>query len=221
MPWAGWVATIYHGLPVDLHRFEPGPGDYLLFLGRLSPEKRVDRAIEISDRTGIPLRIVGKIDPSEAAYFADVVVPLLAHPLVEFLGELSDDEKEDQLAGALALLFPIDWPEPFGLVMIEAMACGTPVVAFRCGAAPEIVDDGVTGAIVESVDEAVVAVERVAGMDRTACRRRFEERFSVRRMVDDHEALYVRLVESAQDLYHLHRHTTAAPDPGTGTSWPS
>ncbi len=190
LAWANWAATVPHGLPKDLYRPGRGRGGYLLFLGRISPEKRPDLAIEVARRAGLPLRIAAKVDRRDAAYFRDVVRPLLAGPGTEFLGEVGEADKEALLGEALALLFPIDWPEPFGLVMIEAMACGTPVVALRRGSVPEVVDEGVTGAIVDDIDRAVAAVERVAGLDRARVRARFEERFSVERMARDYLRVY-------------------------------
>jgi glycosyltransferase involved in cell wall biosynthesis len=196
LPRANWRATVYHGLPPDALTFRPGPGAYLVYLGRMSPEKRVDRAIEIARRAGMPLRIAAKIYPEERGYFDEVIAPLLerSRPLVEFVGEIGDRERNDLLGGAAALVFPIEWPEPFGLVMIEAMACGTPVVAWRRGSVPEVVDDGVTGYVVETIEDAVSAVGRVGGLDRAVCRRVFEERFGAGRMTKDYVEVYRRLI---------------------------
>jgi glycosyltransferase involved in cell wall biosynthesis len=194
VPWASWRATVYHGQPLDLHRPGPGRGGYLLFVGRVSPEKGVDRAIEIAKRAGMPLKITAKVDRVDRDYFRDAIKPLLDHPLIEFIGELNSPEKDALLRDAVALLFPIDWPEPFGLVMIEAMACGTPVVAFRNGSVPEVVDDGVTGAIVDDIDGAVRAVARVAGFDRARVRARFEQRFSADRMARDYVRIYEAMI---------------------------
>jgi glycosyltransferase involved in cell wall biosynthesis len=188
-----WVATVPHGLPLDTIPCDPargGGGGYLAFLGRLSPEKRPDLAVAIARRLGIPLRIAAKVDPSERAYFEREIAPLLADPLVEYVGEIEDAAKWAFLADALCLLFPIDWPEPFGLAMIEAMACGTPVVARPCGSVPEVVADGVTGFVAETEDDLVAAVKRVDVIDRARCRRHVEERFSVRVMADRYEAVY-------------------------------
>jgi glycosyltransferase involved in cell wall biosynthesis len=185
-----WVGTVHHGLPPERFTFSPTPGDYLAFLGRLSPEKQPDVAIEVAKRAGLPLRIAAKVDAADQEYFDRVVAPLLNHPLIEFIGEIGDDDKSTLLGGARALLFPIDWPEPFGLVMLEAMACGTPVVARPCGSVPEIVQPGVSGFIADSVSELVDAVQRLETLDRAQCRRDFEQRFSVARMVSDYEALY-------------------------------
>ena len=168
IPWANWQATVYHGLPRDLHTFRERPGDYLAFLGRISPEKRLDRAIEIARRAGMKLKVAAKIYPEERDYFDQTIEPLLheSRSWVEFIGEVGGREKDEFLGNAYALLFPIDWPEPFGLVMIEAMACGTPVIAWRNGSVPEVMDDGVTGFVVDGVEEAVEAVGRVAGLSR-------------------------------------------------------
>src|SRR5437660_8583148 len=176
LPWANWQATVYHGLPRDLLRFRPETGRYLAFLGRICPEKRVDRAIEIAKQTGIPLKIAAKIDPVDKRYFKRVVQPLLRDcSTAEWVGEISDQQKDGFLGNAYALLFPIDWPEPFGLVMIESMACGTPIIAYRRGSVPEIMKDGVSGFIVDDVDTAVKAVERIPAFSRKACRQYFEE----------------------------------------------
>ncbi len=187
---ANWRGTVYHGLPPDLYRPGGGGGGYLAFLGRICPEKRVDRAIEIACRSGLPLRIAAKVDPVDEAYFETRIKPLLAHPLVDYLGELAEAEKQDFLGGAMALVFPIDWPEPFGLVMIEAMAAGTPVVAFAGGSVSEVIDVGVTGFVVSDIDEAVAAVLRARALDRLAVRSRFEQRFTIGRMARDYLALY-------------------------------
>jgi glycosyltransferase involved in cell wall biosynthesis len=190
LPHAGWIGTVHHGLPAARLPFSPGPGRYLAFLGRISPEKRADRAIEIAIASGQPLKIAAKVDPVDRAYFEELIRPLLDHPLIEFLDEIGDADKGAFLGGASALLFPIDWPEPFGLVMIEALACGVPVVAFRGGSVPEIIDHGSTGFIVESLDEAVAAARRVTLLDRAHCRETFERRFSVTRMAADYVRLY-------------------------------
>lgn len=191
--WANWRATIAHGLPEDLYSLETDPGNYLAFIGRISPEKRVDRAIEISKRVGMPLRIAAKVDKVDVDYFEREIKPLLNHPLVEFVGEVGDGQKQELLGGAHALLFPIDWPEPFGLVMIEALACGTPVIAFRNGSVPEIIEDGTTGFVVTSVEQAVDAVRRVDSLHRTECRRSFEKRFTASRMAKNYVAQYTQL----------------------------
>jgi len=195
---ANFVATVLHGLPADLHKpiFQPR-GGYVAFLGRISPEKRPDRAIEIARALGVPLKIAAKVDKVDAGYFEETIKPLLDGPGVEFIGEINDSQKPEFLGEALALLFPIDWPEPFGLVMIEAMACGTPVLAFRRGSVPEIIDDGVTGRIVATVKEAVAALPQVLAMDCRAVRRRFEERFSATRMAKDYVSVYRELLRQA------------------------
>jgi glycosyltransferase involved in cell wall biosynthesis len=190
MPWASWLATVHHGLPENLYKPTYSAGEYLAFLGRISPEKRVDRAIEISSRVGMPLRIAAKIDESDRTYFESEISDLLADSDVEFIGEIGESEKSEFLGGAAALLFPIDWPEPFGLVMIESMACGTPVIAFRAGSVAEIVDEGVTGFIVENIDQAVEAVQRIPLLNRRACRERFCERFTAQRMCEQYLAAY-------------------------------
>jgi glycosyltransferase involved in cell wall biosynthesis len=194
LPFANWQATIYHGLPMDLYSLECQPQNYLAFVGRISPEKGVDRAIEIARRASIPLKIAAKVDRVDRDYFTQVIKPLLSDPLVEFIGEIGEKEKRTFLGNARAFIFPVNWPEPFGLSMIEAMACGTPVVAFRCGSIPEVVDEGVTGYIVETVDEAVDAVARIGALDRRRCRHVYEERFSVSRMARDYLKVYEALI---------------------------
>ena len=190
LPQAGWIGTVYHGLPLDLLTSHPGPGRYLAFLGRIAPEKRVDRAIAIATACGQPLRIAAKVDPADRDYFERDIRPLLDNPLVDYIGEISEEQKSDFLGGASALLFPIDWPEPFGLVMIEALACGVPVVAFRGGSVPEVIDDGVTGFVVDSLEDAIEATRRVDQLSRRACRAAFERRFNVTRMATDHVEIY-------------------------------
>jgi glycosyltransferase involved in cell wall biosynthesis len=194
MPWAGWLATVHHGLPRDLYRFHAGPGRYLAFLGRISPEKRCDRAIEIATRLGLPLRVAAKVDTADRLYYEDVIRPMIeANPLVEYVGEIDEREKDAFLGNAMALLFPIDWPEPFGLVMIESMACGTPVLAFDRGSVREVIDTDVTGRIVHSVDEAVDALPHVLALDRRGVRQRFAQRFTSERMARDYLAAYARV----------------------------
>ncbi len=199
LPWANWQATVYHGLPADLYRFRALRGSYLAFMGRISPEKRVDRAIEIAKRTKIPLKIAAKVDPVDKDYFETVVAPLLDDLLIEFVGEIGDAQKNEFLGNAYALLLPIDWPEPFGLVMIEAMACGTPVIAYRGGAVPEIMEEGHTGFIVEELEDAVEAVRRVPELSRKRCREVFEQRFTATRMANDYVRVYERLINNKQD----------------------
>jgi glycosyltransferase involved in cell wall biosynthesis len=193
LPPVNWMATIPHGLPPDLLPFRPDPAGYLAFLGRISPEKRPDRAIEIARRAGIRLRIAAKVDRADRDYWHRVVEPLVQDPLVEYIGEIGEAEKAAFLGNASALLFPIDWPEPFGLVMIEAMACGTPVIAFPCGSVPEVVEDGVSGFVVDGVEAAAAAVGRVAALDRAVVRAAFERRFTARRMAEDYLSVYERL----------------------------
>jgi glycosyltransferase involved in cell wall biosynthesis len=201
LPCANWQGTVHHGLPVDL--YEPPrtpvaagrPDGYLAFVGRISREKRVDRAIAIAEKTGWPLRIAAKVDRLDRDYFEREIAPLFDQPFVTYLGEIGEPEKRELLGHARALLFPIDWSEPFGLVMIEAMACGTPVIAWRGGSVDEIITPGLTGFVVDSLEEAVDAVERVGALDRLACRQTFEERFTVQRMAGDYLRIYQRLIE--------------------------
>ena len=190
LPHANWAGTVHHGMPAGELQFRDGSGDYLAFLGRISPEKRVDRAIAIAKACDCPLRIAAKVDPIDAGYFAREIEPLLDHPLITFVGEIGAAEKNDFLGGAKALLFPIDWPEPFGLVMIEALACGTPVVAFRGGSVEEIIDHGTTGFVVGSLDEAIDAARRIDAIDRRACRQAFERRFTVEQMTSNYLQMY-------------------------------
>jgi glycosyltransferase involved in cell wall biosynthesis len=190
LPFANWAGTVYHGMPEALYRFSAKPAGYLAFLGRMSPEKGPDRAIAIAKRLGMPLKMAAKVDFADVAYFQEHIRPLLDHPLIEFIGEIGDKDKAAFLGGAEALLFPIDWPEPFGLVMIEAMACGTPVVAYDCGSAPEVIDEGVTGFIVEGEAQAAAAVGAAQLLDRREIRRRFERRFSSTVMARGYLDLY-------------------------------
>jgi glycosyltransferase involved in cell wall biosynthesis len=194
LPFANWVATVHHGLPPDLLRFSDRHQGYLAFLGRISKEKRPDRAIRIAQAAGMPLKVAAKIDTADVAYYESTIEPLMAGDGVEFVGEIGDRDKSAFLGGAQALLCPLDWPEPFGLVMIEAMACGTPVIAYPCGSVPEIVRDGVTGRIVRSEEEAVAALKHLERFDRARCRRAFEEHFSVNRMARDYLRVYRSLL---------------------------
>ena len=194
LPQARWVETVHHGLPPDEFTPRYEPGEYLAFLGRISPEKRADRAIEVARRVGMPLRIAAKVDDVDREYFETEIEPMLAAEHVDWVGEIGGQEKADFLARARALLFPIDWAEPFGLVMIEAMACGTPVVAFRSGSVPEVIDDGVSGFIVDSVDESVRAVERLDEISREGCRAAFERRFTADRMANNYVDVYRRII---------------------------
>ena len=193
LPFLNYKATIYHGLPENLYKFYPSKGEYLAFLGRISPEKRPDRAIEIAEKFGMKLFIAAKVDKADEVYFKEIIKPLLKSPWVEYIGEINDKEKNEFLGKAYALLFPIDWPEPFGLVMIESMACGTPVVAWNCGSVPEIIEHGKTGFIVESIEEALEALDKVKDLDRAYCRKVFERRFTARRMAEEYLKLYQEL----------------------------
>jgi glycosyltransferase involved in cell wall biosynthesis len=190
LPWVNWVGNVYHGLPERLLPLGDGRGKYLAFLGRISPEKRVDRAIEIAKRLNMPLKIAAKIDPSDRTYYEREIKALLNTPNVEFVGEINEQQKAAFLGDAYALLFPIDWPEPFGLTMIEAMACGTPTIAFNCGSVPEVITNGVSGFVVNTVEEAVNAVHKAATLDRVACRAEFMKRFSAPKMARDYAKLY-------------------------------
>ena len=195
---ANWVATVHHGLPEPVCPFNPAPrGQYLAFLGRVSPEKGLERAIEIARRAGQRLRVAAKIDSSEESYWRTRIAPLVSDPLIEFVGEVNEERKPALLGNAKALLFPIDWPEPFGLAMIEAMSCGTPVIAWPHGSVPEIVEHGVTGYIVSSIEEALAALHDAGKLDRAQVRRRFEERFSAARMAQDYLRVYRGLARHA------------------------
>jgi glycosyltransferase involved in cell wall biosynthesis len=197
LPQASWRGTVHHGLAPDSYAYREGRGGYLAFLGRISPEKRVDRAIEIARRAGRRLRIAAKVDRVDEKYYEEEIRPLLDDPHVSFLAEIGESQKNSFLGDASGLLFPIDWPEPFGLVMIEAMACGTPVIARPCGSVPEVMRSGRTGFVGDTVDDMVEAVKRVDSIDRAECRRWVEQRFSVERMVDDYEAIFRRRASSA------------------------
>jgi glycosyltransferase involved in cell wall biosynthesis len=196
LPHANFVRTIHHGIPADLYRPSLEQGSYVAFLGRISPEKRPDRAIRIARAAGIPLKIAAKVDKVDEDYFRNDILPLIKGPGVEFVGEINEREKAKFLGEAAALLFPVDWPEPFGLVMIEAMACDTPVLAFRCGSVPEVIEDGVTGKMVDSEDEAIAALPAILAYDRRAVRQRFEERFTDARMTNDYVSVYRRLLKN-------------------------
>lgn len=196
LPNANWAETVYNGVPAETYTFRPGPGNYLAFLGRISPEKGIEDAIEIAIRSGMELKIAAKIDMVDEEYFRNDIKPLLDHPLIEYIGEINETEKDDFLGNAYALLFPIKWPEPFGLVMIEAMACGTPVIAFRRGSVPEVMHHGETGFIVNNVNEAIEAVEKIPTISRYCCRYIFETRFSAQRMAEDYLQVYNKLITS-------------------------
>jgi glycosyltransferase involved in cell wall biosynthesis len=199
VPDLGWAATVYHGMPKDLLTPQnvAGERDYFAFLGRISPEKGIERAIQIAGQVGVTLKVAAKVDKADAEYFKESVEPLLKNAHVEFIGEINDAQKPAFLSGAKALLFPIDWPEPFGLVMIEAMACGCPVIAMRRGSVPEVMDDGVSGFIVDSVDEAIAACGRLHTLDRARVRAQFDKRFTSRRMAEDYVRIYEDLISAA------------------------
>ena len=195
LPWINWQGTVHHGMPEERFVASPEPGKYLAFLGRVSPEKGVDQAIEIALRAGVPLKIAAKIDRSDQDYFEEHVKPAFKNELIEFVGEIGDLEKNDFLGNAAALLFPINWCEPFGIVLIEAMSCGLPVIAYPLGSVPEIIENGVSGFLVQNVDEAVQAITRLSTIDRRKCRKAFERRFSDKRMAHDYLRIYERIVK--------------------------
>ena len=215
--WANWHATVHHGLPRHLYTYHSEPQGYLAFLGRISPEKRPDHAIEVAKRTGLPLRIAAKVDPADLQYYRSEIEPLLDHPLIEFIGEISDAEKNDFVGNALALVCPYDWPEPFGLVLIEALACGTPVLAYRRGSIPEVIDDGITGFVCENLSQMVAAVERLGEIDRRRCRASFEQRFTADRMARDYVALYERIIEDRVAAITPTIHALESPYPFEGS----
>lgn len=200
LAWANWQQTIHHGLPEHLYTFHPDSQPYLVYVGRLTPEKRPDHAIEIAKRVGMPLKIAAKVDPVDRDYFRTVIQPLLTDSLVEYVGEVTDPQKNDLIGNAYALLAPFDWPEPFGLVFIEALACGTPILAYRRGSVPEIINNGHTGFICESVDEMVKSVPEISTLDRRHCRQIFEQRFTVERMVQNYLSVYEHLVNHVDEL---------------------
>jgi glycosyltransferase involved in cell wall biosynthesis len=205
LPDAHWLATVAHGVPQCHYPFRQPDGDYLAFVGRISPEKRPDVAIRLAQRSGVPLKIAAKIDCVDTAYFDAEIKPLLQGPHVEFVGEIGDDEKPEFLGSARALLFPIDWPEPFGLVMIEALACGTPVIAWNRGSVPEVIEEGVTGFIVDSEAGALAAIERIDTLDRRQVRAVFERRFTATAMARAYVDVYARLIERQANLPLLPR----------------
>jgi glycosyltransferase involved in cell wall biosynthesis len=200
IPRLNWVRTVQHGMPARLLTPRPVKPSYVAFLGRISPEKGVDRAIRIAGRAGVPLKIAAKVDNADREYFEAEIKPLLSLPHVEFIGEIDDSQKPEFLSGARALLFPINWPEPFGLVMIESMACGTPVIAFNCGSVPEVMDHGLTGFVVNNEDEAVAAIGRLDQLDRGKVRQQFDRRFTARRMAQDYLDLYGELRQPARPM---------------------
>jgi glycosyltransferase involved in cell wall biosynthesis len=195
LPQANWVGNVYHGMPGHLHKMGAGQGNYLAFMGRISPEKGVDKAIEIAIKSGIPLKIAAKVDKADQEYFETEIQQLLSSPLIEFVGEINEREKTSFLGNAIALLFPINWSEPFGMVMIESMSCGTPVIAFKRGSVPEILDDGLTGIIVNNTDEAVEAIKKINTMQRSLVRNVFEEKYTATRMAKDYLKIYESLAE--------------------------
>jgi len=203
LPSANWSGTVYHGLPSSLYHLGNGDGDYVAFLGRISPEKRPDRAISIAKKAGVKIKIAAKVDRADRQYYEETILPLLDHPLVEFIGEIGDDQKDAFLGNAMALLFPIDWPEPFGMVMIEAMATGTPVIAFNAGSVPEVIAGGETGYIVSSEEEAVRAIGRLHTFSRRHCRALFEARFSAEVMAQNYLALYDAVQAGKTKVYVL------------------
>ena len=220
LPEANWQAMVHHGLPLHLHTFRQQAGDYLLFVGRISPEKRLDRAIEIARRAGRQLKVAAKIYDEDRSYYQSSIEPLFreSRSFVEFIGEVGGKDKDELMGNAYAFLFPIDWPEPFGLVMIESLACGTPVIAWNNGSVPEILSDGVTGFVVDTVDEAVKAVSDVARLDRGACRRAFEQRFDATRMAHDYLEVYSRLIGKAASSRCISPHVTSDE---VMTAWPT
>ena len=203
LPQANWVRTVHHGLPEKLLMPKPVKPSYFAFLGRIAPEKGIDRAIRIAQHCGVKLKVAAKVDNVDREYFDEQIEPMMKSADVEYIGEINDNEKSEFLSGAIALLVPIDWPEPFGLVMIEAMACGTPVIAFNRGSVPEVIDDGLTGFIVEDINGAIGAVDRLGHLSREKIRRRFEERFTARRMAQDYLSVYRSLTDSVAPRLRL------------------
>ncbi len=210
LPWSNWVGTVHHGLP-DFYQPNYQPGQYLAYLGRISPEKRPDHAITLAKRVGIPLKMAAKVDPADEAYFRAEIEPMMRHPLIEFLGEITDDEKDDFLGNAIALVCPYDWPEPFGIVLIEALATATPVLAYRRGSIPEIIDHGVTGFVSETLEEMIASVQHLGTIDRQACRASFDRRFTARRMVQDYVKIYEDLVRGNHALSAARQQLTGRP----------
>jgi glycosyltransferase involved in cell wall biosynthesis len=221
LPGANWQATVYHGLPRDLHTFRPHGGDYLLFVGRISPEKRLDRAIEIARRSGRQLKVAAKIYDEDRAYYQSSIEPLLrqSKSFVEFIGEVGGKDKDELMGNAHALLFPIDWPEPFGLVMIESLACGTPVIASNNGSVPEVLSESQTGFVADTIDDAVKAVGHVARLSRHTCRRAFERRFDVTSMARNYVKVYSRLIHKAGRSRGISDHADSGDT--EATVWPT
>jgi len=207
LPLANFIGRVHHGLPIDLFEKGNGSGNYFAFLGRISPEKRCDRAIQIAIGAKMPIKIAAKIDKADLDYFETEIKHLFDHPLVEYVGEINEKQKQEFLGNAVALLFPIDWPEPFGLVTIEAMACGTPVLAWNCGSVPEIIENGKSGYVVDSMDGAIEAANKIHALDRSLVRQSFERRFTAQRMAKQYLELYQMLI--------LKNRTTSAPSPKT------
>lgn len=197
LPWINWTGTVHHGLPLDLLPFNEKPQGYLAFLGRISPEKGLDVAIAIAEQSGVTLKVAAKIDKENLEYYESVIKPLMESPFVEYVGEIGEEDKKAFLGNALALIFPIDWEEPFGLVMIESMACGTPVIAFGRGSVPEVVKNGVSGFVVKDLVGAVAAVSEVEAVSRRGCRKHFEECFAARRMAEDYLDIYEEVIGRA------------------------
>ncbi len=206
LPMGRWIDTVYHGLPEDRYRKGEGTGNYVAFIGRISPEKRVDRAIEIAGKAGMTIKIAAKIDQADKTYYEEKIRPLFKLPHVEYIGEIGESEKNDFLGNAAALIFPIDWPEPFGMVMIEAMACGTPVIAYRNGSVPEVIDHGKSGYIVENTEDAVKALKHIHELSREQCREIFEQRFSAARMAGNYVQVYERLLSEKGQVVELQPH---------------
>jgi glycosyltransferase involved in cell wall biosynthesis len=198
VPWLNWQANIYHGIPENQLKLDDGSGKYLLFLGRICQEKRPDRAIEIAKQAKIPLKIAAKVDPADTQYYAEVIEPLLNNEYVEYIGEINDAQKQEVIGKALALIHPVEFPEPFGIAMIEAMACGTPVVGFRTGSIPEVVDENITGFVVDNIPDAVCAINKAALLSRKQVREVFEKRFTASRMAEDYLSVYERLIANSQ-----------------------
>jgi glycosyltransferase involved in cell wall biosynthesis len=216
LPDANWAATVYHGLPPELYHYSADPGDYLLFLGRISHEKRPDTAIRVALEAGMPLRIAAKVDAVDRAYFAEVVQPLRNDPLIDFIGEVDEKQKRELLGGARALLFPIDWPEPFGLVMIEALACGTPVIARPCGSVGEVLRDGETAWLCDSEEEMIEAVQQLDKLDRARCRAEFDERYTVTVMARHYVDTYASIVAARRAQRGRAQRPRARPADGNG-----
>ncbi len=204
LAWANWIRTVYHGLPHDRYAFHPEPGTYFSFIGRLSPEKRADRAIEIAIASNTPLYIAAKIDKADADYFDREIRHMLRHPLIHFIGEINEEKKHALLSRSKALLFPIDWPEPFGLVMIEAFSCGVPVIAYAQGSVPEIIEEGINGFVVHDQQEAIAAAKNISMIDRRQCRNSFDRRFTVAHMAEQYLEVYEKIIGTGSRLHHTH-----------------